>query len=424
MKVWIIAFKDIKHTFSNAFSLVMSLGAPLLITGLLFFAFGSMGADESGVNLSPASVLLADLDAGLETSGGFQAGEMLVSFLHGEGLNELMEFKTLDSEGEARAGVESGAADLAVIIPEDFTRAALELDERASVVLYQDPTLTIMPGILESLLKHFMDGFSGAKIAAGVAAGQFQSRGLSADQDTLSSISREYAAWLETSGHGGEDQESGLRIVEPSGEEQQADDTRSAMVGPIMAGMTVFFLFYMAANSSQTIITEDENGTLSRLFTTPTSRGLILAGKYLGVFLVLIVQAALLLISSHYLFGITWGKPGSVVLTTLGNITLAAGFGIFLMSLVKSTRQTGPVLGGVLTITGMLGGLFTTGIPDLPEFLDRARLIVPQGWALRAWEASLSGVGPTAAAADFLEMAGIGVVMFAVGAVVFKRRFA
>ena len=424
MKVWMIAYKDIKHTFSNVFSLVMSFGAPLLITGLLFFAFGSMGADEGGVNLSPADVLLANLDAGIETSGGFQAGEMLVSFLQGEGLDEVMDFKTVDSEEEARAGVDSGAADLAVMIPENFTSASLRLDERAAVILYQDPALTIMPGILESLLEHFMDGFSGAKIAAGVTAGQFRDRGRNAEQETLRSVSQGYAGWLETSGHGGEGQSAGPRIMEPSGKEQQADVDRTAMVGPIMAGMTVFFLFFMAANSSQTIITEDENGTLSRLFTTPTSRGLILAGKFLGVFLILIIQAALLLISSHYLFGITWGNPGSVVLTALGNIILAAGFGILLMSLIKSTRQTGPVLGGVLTITGMLGGLFTTGIPNLPEFLDRARLIVPQGWALKAWEASLSGAGPTAAAAGFLEMAGIGVVMFAVGAVVFNRRFA
>lgn len=424
MKVWMIAFKDIKHTFSNVFSLVMSLGAPLLITGLLFFAFGSMGAEDGEVHLTPADVLLVNLDTGLESSGGFQAGEMLVSFLEQEDLGEVLVFDTVPGEEEARKGVESGAADLAVIIPENFSRAALQLNESTSVTLYQDPALTIMPGILESLLKHFMDGFSGAKIAAGVTAGQFHSRGLSADQAVLSAVSREYAAWLETSGHGGEGQTAGPRVVEPSGKEQPAEEARTAMVGPIMAGMAVFFLFFMAANSSQTIITEDENGTLSRLFTTPTSRGMILAGKFLGVFLILILQAALLLISSHYLFGIDWGNPAAVVLTALGNIILAAGFGIFLMSLIKSTRQTGPVLGGALTITGMLGGLFTTGIPNLPEFLDRTRLVVPQGWALKAWEASLAGAGPTAAVTGFLEMAGIGAVMFAAGAVIFNRRFA
>lgn len=424
MKWLMIAFKDIKHTFRSVFSLVMSLGAPLLITGLLFFAFGSMGDEPGGFNITPAEVLVVNLDAGSENLGGFRAGEMLVSFLSEEDLHQIMVFKNVRREADARRSVEAGEADLAVIVPENFTRAALMPGESASVVVYQDPALTVMPGILESLLVHFMDGFSGAKIAANLTAQQLDARGFSADPELLRRISQEYAGWLESSSHEREGQGGGPLVLEPSGEQQGDREAVSGMIGPTMAGMTVFFLFFMAANSSQTIIKEDEDGTLARLFTTPTPRAVILAGKYLGVFLILIVQAVLLLVSSRYLFGISWGNPGSVILTAAGNIFLAAGFGVLLMSLIRSTRQTGPVLGGVLTVTGMMGGLFTTGIPDLPDFLDRARLIVPQGWAMQAWEISLSGADPAAAAAGFLKMAALGAVMFAAGAVIFNRRFA
>jgi len=424
MKWLMIATKDVKHAFSSVFSLVMSLGAPLLITGLLFFAFGSMDEGQGGVNFTPVDVLVVNLDTGAEHLEGFRAGEMLDSFLMGEDLEEVMKFTAGVSEQDARRGVESGEADLAVIIPENFTSAALTPGESASVVIYQDPALTVMPGILESLLQHFMDGFSGAKIAAGVTEQQFDARGFSADQELLRRVSQEYAGWLESSSHEREGQGGGPLVLEPSGEQQGGEGAVSGMIGPTMAGMTVFFLFFMAANSSQTIIKEDEEGTLARLFTTPTPRAVILVGKFLGVFLILIVQAVLLLASSRFLFGISWGNPGSVILTAAGNVLLAAGFGILLMSLIRSTRQTGPVLGGVLTVTGMLGGLFTTGIPDLPEFLDQARLIVPQGWAMQAWEVSLAGADPAAAAAGFLKMAALGAVMFAAGAVIFNRRFA
>ena len=58
-------------------------------------------------------------------------------------------------------------------------------------------------------------------------------------------------------------------------------------------------------------------------------------------------------------------------LVILGLVVAAAGFGIFVMSFVKSTRQAGPVIGGVLTLTGMVGGLFTTGVTGLPSIWTR-----------------------------------------------------
>ena len=44
MKILDIALKDLKHIFKSIFSLVMMFGAPLLITGLLYFAFGGLAS--------------------------------------------------------------------------------------------------------------------------------------------------------------------------------------------------------------------------------------------------------------------------------------------------------------------------------------------------------------------------------------------
>jgi ABC-type multidrug transport system permease subunit len=114
----------------------------------------------------------------------------------------------------------------------------------------------------------------------------------------------------------------------------------------------------------------------------------------------------------------------TVTLVTAGVLVVAAGFGILVISFVQNTRQTGPVLGGVLTITGMLGGLFTNGIPNLPEALDTARLAMPQGWAMRAWELSLAGASPNEVLLPVFMMLGLGAVFFGIGALIFHRRFA
>lgn len=51
MKTLTIAAKDLKHIFQSVFSLVMMFGAPLLITGLLSFAFGGRTSGTGTFNL-------------------------------------------------------------------------------------------------------------------------------------------------------------------------------------------------------------------------------------------------------------------------------------------------------------------------------------------------------------------------------------
>jgi ABC-type multidrug transport system permease subunit len=76
-----------------------------------------------------------------------------------------------------------------------------------------------------------------------------------------------------------------------------------------------------------------------------------------------------------------------------------------------------------LTLTGMLSGLFTNGIPNLPPAFDTAKLSMPQGWAMTAWERSLSGAGPSEVLTPVLVMLVLGIVFFAIGALKFRKRF-
>jgi ABC-2 type transport system permease protein len=399
------------------------LGAPLLITGLLYFAFGGLASGGEDFNLPTSQVQIVNLDQGSEY-GGIDAGAMLISFLQDEQIQEVMIFSPAEDETAARKAIAQGDADIALIIPEGFTAAAITPDKRAAVVILQDPTLAISPGILGDLLNHFMDGFSGAKIASTVAAKQLAARHIQMDQALASEITGKYTGWLETSGHtqSGET-ESGVEFVSPTGEVPESDPAAS-MIGPIMSGMLVFFIFFMAANSTQSIIREHEEGTLARIFTTPTSPTQILGGKFTGVLLIIVIQALLLLVSSSLIFGIDWGRPLTVALVTIGLLVVAAGFGVLIISFIQSTRQTGPVLGGVLTLTGMLGGLFTNGIPNLPPAFDIAKLSMPQGWAMTAWERSLSGAGPVDVLIPVSVMLVLGIIFFALGALKFRKRFA
>jgi ABC-2 type transport system permease protein len=424
MKLIDIAFKDISHTFRSLFSLVMMFGAPLLITGLLYFAFGGLAGGGNDFDMPVTRVQVVNLDQPDMQSNAFSAGEMLVEFLQNEDLAGVLKITIINDESAARAAVDSQQAGVAMIIPPGFSAAALAPNREAAVTLYQDPTLTIGPAIVKDLVNHFLDGFSGSKIAANVTVTQLSSRNITAGPTVSEEIARQYSTWLGSSGHDqGTDAPAGLEVRSPAGQAQPAGQG-AEMIGPIMAGMIVFFVFFIGANGAESIVREDEAGTLARLFTTPTSQADILGGKFFGVIVSLIIQVAVLLFASMFIFSIDWGRPLAVGLVALGLIFAAAGFGVMLMAFIKNTRQTGPVLGGVLTLTGMLGGLFTTGIPNLPAAFDTATLAMPQGWAMRGWKLALAGAGLDQLLLPVMVMLVMGAVFFAVGVLFFRKRFA
>jgi ABC-type multidrug transport system permease subunit len=195
------------------------------------------------------------------------------------------------------------------------------------------------------------------------------------------------------------------------------------IMGAVLAGQMLFFAFYTGAYSMMSILREDEEGTLARLFTTPTNRTVILAGKFLAVVLMVLVQAGVMLGVGALAFKIHWGQPLSILMAVVGQVAAASGLGVLLISLVKTTNQAGPVLGGGLTMLGMLGGLFTSNV-DMPESFTRLAVLTPQGWANTTWKIALTGAPASELALHCAVLLGMGVVMFAAGAVIFRRRFA
>ncbi len=422
MKVLDIALKDMLRSFRSGFALVMMFVAPLLVTGIMQFAFGGLGGD-GGFDLPVTRVQVVNLDQpGPQFS--FSFGQMLVGFLQDERLANLLQVTEAADEADARAAVDSQDAGVAVIIPPNFTTAALAPEGSAEVTLYQDPTLTLGPSIVKGMVSQFVDGFAGSKIAASVVADQLGQRGAAIDASLMQEVAMRYAAWAEALGQSrGEGAHPALDIQPPPSEAEPASQG-AGMMGPIMAGMVIMFVFFTGASTAETIISEDEEGTLARLFTTPTSRAVILGGKFAAGFITLVVQVIVLMLVSAVIFRIRWGEPLVVALVALGLVVAAAGFGLFIMSFLKSTRQAGPVMGMVLTLTSMLGGLFTTGIPNLPAAYETINLLTPHGWALRGWKLALAGGGVSDVLLPVFVTLGMGIVFFVVGALVFRRRFA
>ena len=162
--------------------LVFMFGLPLMVTGMFYLMFGS-AARSGSFELARIRIVVANQDLGgprLQTgSGSLPEGieadtlsELVVAVLQSEDLADLLEVSLVPDAEAARQAVDSQQAQVAVIIPPGFSQQFADINSQATVEFYQDPTLTIGPGIVRAILNRFMDSISGVKIAVDQALDQ------------------------------------------------------------------------------------------------------------------------------------------------------------------------------------------------------------------------------------------------------------
>jgi ABC-type Na+ efflux pump permease subunit len=433
MKAFDIALKDMTRSFRSAFAVIFMFVVPLLVTGMFYFMFGNI-ASEGGFTLPKTKVVIANLDEGgpkfqvnpKNIPGGKKAdtmGDLIVSILQSEDLADLIEVTFAPSAEAARTTVDSQNAQVAIIIPSDFSHQFADVDGEAVIEFYQDPTLTIGPAIMRSILNRFMDGMAGVKIAVNVFLDE-------ADSNEYAMAGQVVQLYLKDSLAESDDPAGELLDVRApaNGQKNEAAETQNLMlsiIGPIMGGMMVFYAFYTGTSVAQSILKEEEEQTLPRLFTTPTSQATILTGKLLSVFMTVSVQVVVLLIAAHLMFGIQWGNIPSVILMAAGIILTASSFGIFVNSFLKNTKQGGVVFGGVLTVTGMMGmiKIFAMNSAIANKMGDTISLLVPQGWAIRGLMQSMNGESINSVLTTVLIALVWSAAFFIIGVWRFNRRY-
>jgi len=326
-----------------------------------------------------------------------------------------------------RKAVDEQEIGVAVIIPQNFTERFLSGDKDVQVIVISDPTLSIGPAVVQNMVTMMIDGLTGGGIAIETIIERIQVNGMQPSTEQVPAWIERYSNWYREFQRKlfHDPVNSAFVVVAPSANEGETSTPLQQIMGLTMAGQMIFFAFFTGAHSMMSILREDEEGTLARLFTTPIERTQILAGKFTAVFITVILQGLVLMIAGHYAFGIDWGKPFGAAIALLGQVIAATGLGVLLISFVKNTKQGGPVLGGGLTTLGMLGGLFTASMPNgLPESMRALSNFTPQGWVLKTWRMVMDGQPTSDLFVPYAVMLSMGVVMFVIGALMFRKRFA
>jgi len=416
MKAFLIAWKDTLTRFRDWKALAGMLAAPLLISALIGLAFGNLDSSEAPIEDIP--VVLVNADEG-------QLGLVYEEALGSEGLADLLTLEAMSDLEAAKRRIEAGELRAVVYIPPGFSASLIPAADApdfefgaVTVQVFTDPAAGISPFILKSIVEQISAGLNGALLAGQVSAAQVAQQAALLGP-AMANLGQVLAEELTADNFNVEQPRLGLELVE-TGEASQPFDVYAFFV----PGMAVFFLMFSMFDGSRSILLEQTRGTLPRLMTTPTPTGEIILGKMGGTFLSGLLQFAILVLASTYLFDISWGSsPLGVATIMVLTVFAAAGLGALLTTYARNENQASIIASAVSLTFGALGGSFfpassLTGVVDIASKLTINRWAMEGFTKLTAGGAGFSEILPEAGI-----LAVIGLVTFILALRGFKRRF-
>jgi ABC-2 type transport system permease protein len=328
-------------------------------------------------------------------------------------------------EEVARAAVEAGEFTALITIPEDFTRKVTYLPfihptiEETGVSIYANSGRPISPSIIQSIV----EGISHQIVTGNIAiAATFEEMQVHTDPnnlvqavgnpDFLAAFGCAFDPTINTVG-------IGPQSIETS---STGSFTTDVMV-TIGSAQAMFFALFTASFGILSMYDDKRNWTLQRLVMSPTPKWMILAGKLAGTFISVIFQVSVLLIALTIIGSVIqgqlvliWGDDLLRIILLLLAVGLAvSGFGTFMAGIAKTPEQ-GQIFGGVAAMAmTVLGGGFGFSLPD--EFGTFSIVY----WGRDAFD--VLAAGNTEIGTNLAVLVIQGLVMFAIGVLIFNRRF-
>jgi len=429
--------KDLKILLSDKKALMIILLMPILLMTILSFALKGLFADdwEAGkVNIAVVKRYDAAGDEkrfqdalhnGLLARGmGQDAAEKLASagkdtdperiffeeFLGSEEVSDILNYR-VESEEKARALLESGEVSAIVILPEYYlydmkVNLLTPFRNEVDISILTNPEATVNGQIVRSVIQAYSDSMSSAVIgknaliesvmANDLGIGSFEGMEtvMTGIMDALEAVKVEV-------------QDIPLEGTKPI---SSADYYAAAM-------LTMFILF-AAGHGGRMLLEEKENFTYQRMMAAGTSKLGILAGKFLVVFFIALLQIMVMTVFSRFALKVVWGDPIPVVLVGFTATLAVAGIGA---AVAAATYRAGNYKmanifeTGVIQTMALLGGSFFP-IDILPAAFQKLSVLSLNGIALKAYQKTMMGYGMEAVLGYAGILTGIGLV-FAIIAV-------
>lgn len=345
-----VAVKDLAQRARDRSIFVIGIVAPLALAAVFNLVFGG-GINDVGQNIT-LSMGVVDADPG-------PLSDAFIETLTAIEADGLIELTTYPDEATARSAAEDGNVGAVFLLDSSLSAdITAGVDTEIEVVGNVDaPTTTqIASSIAEQFASGVRRGNAGA--AASLAAGLI----------TVDAIEATATAAAVTA--------PALALVDIPAATRQLDASTY-----FVAGLSIFFLFFIAGMAVTSLLDERRNGTLARLLAAPISPASIVAGKSLTSVIVGMVAMTILVVASTLLMGADWGPVPGVAMLVVAAVLAVIAIMSAVGSLARTAEQAGNLQSIVAVTLGMLGGTFVQISGD--GLLGRLSLITPNAWFIR-----------------------------------------
>jgi len=291
-----------------------------------------------------------------ENSGG-AISKALNTFVTSPAVADMMKVQNMSTEEEAVSALRHGDLDFAVIVPSDLEEQIIKGEEaRLQWILGKDGTLNVVG---ETLFTRFTDELN-RQVAAAKVLGLDAVAAMPEHSQTNSANS------------------SYIAVSSPG----EVGTSYSASQY-YAASMLAMFMLYSGLTTSNSLFGERDKKTLTRLQAAPIGNGVIFAGKIAGNSLIAFLQAIIIVLVTHWLYGVNWGThPGLIVLIcvliTLASMTL----GVTGALVCKNAASASAALQGIIIAMTFISGGFT---PIAVGFVQRISEFTVNHWALQSF---------------------------------------
>jgi ABC-2 type transport system permease protein len=376
MKFIYILIKDLKIFFKEPGAVIFALIVPIVVITISSFALGSMFKEDVNAILVP----IVDHDQS-------NISKEIIS-----GLKEIKAIKieeTYKEKGEEKKITEEWAREKlkerkrhgVIIIPKDFG-SKIEKQEKAELLLLQDPTSPVIASIIREIAQRTVDRISAHDIAVMVALEEEllaseRERGFLKKPPSVNpqeiidrALSRSKELW--------QDQPVKLKI-----EDIQVTKVAMDPFTQYVPGFAVMFALMAAIYRAFSLFEEKEWGTFKRLLSAPLSAGSILFGKLLASFFIPFLQLWVFFAFGHFVFKMDLGNSLLALGFLISAVSLcSASLGIFSAALTKSRHTAEGILLFLILSMSALGGSWWP-LEIVPDFMQKAaHVLTINAWAM------------------------------------------
>jgi ABC-2 family transporter protein len=437
----VLLAKDLRRAWRNPLPYLINLIVPLAMTALIGLVFG--GHSDNGA-LGRIRFAVVDEDK-----------SVLSDFLRGSA-NQNQGGKYLEpvfmEREDALREINANKISAVFIIPTNFMHNYLLGSEPVSLELIKNPAESIHPAVLEELLGAVVTGLN-------AISRNFQSE--FPEWRAVFEGKEDYHKVSQLIDRAGDKLKTAKKYInpplvsyekeEPAGESKSvesksgptnsippasgASKSASAKAGGsknsstdsvfafLLVGMSAMFLLFLASNAMSDLYRELRQRTFERYQTMRDSLAPFLAGKAVFTVVMLLLCSGMMLGGGGLIFRIHWQQPLALITLTAGYTCFAAALFALLVALMPDERRAAVLNNMAGMALGLIGGCAFPA-SQLPVFLrEHITPWMPSYWFVDTARNLQYGGANVAWGLVTLKLVSLGVVLLALAALLFRRRF-